>query len=145
MITINKNSLIHRFNKTCGIKDEWWWDDQVSLCPYFWGTIGSILKFLFLSGISLAFPSVFGVGALKMFFGDPIFDTYWVYLSPLLGVAIISLICILGIAIIEGVFWCRSKILIFKDNKSTIEKEPNIFYEYLKAKKNKFCPSIQIK
>lgn len=85
MITINKNSLTHRFNKKCGIKDDWWWDNQVSLCPYFWGTVCSLLKFLFFSGIALAFLSVFGSSILKGLFGDGIFDTYWIYLSPIVG------------------------------------------------------------
>ncbi|UZV39720.1 hypothetical protein APT65_00117 [Trabzonvirus APT65] len=145
MITINKNSLIHRFNKKCGIKDDWWWDSQVSLCPYFWGTIGSLLKFLFFSGVALVFLSVVGSAILKGFFGDSIFDTYWIYLSPIIGAITISLLLVLTVVVVEGILWCRRKLYDRKVGKPVVEKDPSIFFEYIKSKKNKFCPRIQIK
>lgn len=145
MITINKNSLIHRFNKKCGIKDDWWWDNQVSLCPYFWGTVFSLLKFLFFSGTALAFLSVFGSSILKGLFGDHIFETNWIFLSPVVGSIVIALFFVLMIVSVEGVLWCKRGLEVIKSNKPTVEKEPNIFFEYVKAKKSKFCPRIQIK
>lgn len=145
MITINKNSLVHKFNVKLGIKDEWWWDSQVNLCPYFWGTIGSLLKFLFFSGAALAFFGVFGSAILKGFFGDSIFDTYWIYLSPIIGAIAISLLFVLTAVVVESILWCRRKVYDRRAGKSVVEKEPNIFFEYVKAKKNKFCPRIQIK
>lgn len=145
MITINKNSLIHRFNKKCGINDGWWWDNQVSLCSYFWGTIGSLLKFFFFCGVALAFLSVFGSSVLKGLFGDHIFDTNWIFLSPVVGTITVTLLVVSIIVALEGIFWCKRKLYALKRNKPVIEKEHNIFFEYVKAKKDKFCPRIQIK
>ena len=145
MITINKKSLVHRFNKNFGIKDGCWWDSQVSLCPYFWGTVGSLLKFFFFSGVALAFLSVFGYSIMNCLFGEHIFDTNWIYLSPVVGSVTIALFFVIMIVVVESLLWSRRKLCDRRVGKVFVEKEPNIFFEYFKSKKEKFCPRIQIK
>lgn len=151
MITINKKSLIHRFNVNFGIKDSWWWNEQTNLCPYFWGTVASIIKFIVCSFFFVCVPTAFfsglGYAILGDMFGKEVWGTYWILSSPLVGILVLLSLVLVAMSIVCIVFgikylfsWCYQNI-----TNCSSERETNIFFEYIKAKKSKICPQIQIK
>lgn len=150
MYTIKKDSLLHRFNVSFGIQNESWWDEQTNGCPYFWGTIASILKFIIYFIIFVGLPtglfSGLGYNAMRDVFGKDILETSWIWASPLFGLAIFSAIVLVAFAVAGIVIClgCGTKNIYQKITK-TSTGESNFFFVYIKAKKNKYCPRIQIK
>lgn len=154
---VNKNSWHYKLMDYWDYKviDQLLYGNNVTLCQYFWNVVGAILQSggfaimivvaiaLFLAlffGIVIApinylLTAYFGVPELMEGLGVVTIFIFWVFL-PLAG----------GIeeylrGNIKGIpDWMRStsKEIVKK------EKKPNLAWEYIKAKKRKVCPLIQL-
>ncbi len=148
--------------------------DGVSLCEYFWSTVVCIFMLLWVCIKWTIIASVCAVIAW-IFIGIPVltlFQLYtgWVFLPSILEVGFAVMVGISIIIILIGclatkngdidVFpkWLPVPMLwdnlitklnsgkkIQKQSDEKMTKEPNILVEFLKAKKQKFCPTIKLK
>ncbi len=136
-------------------------NQPVTLCQYFWNVIGSILITLGMTTMGLFFVGALlglTIGAiigLVIFFGAswlPVIE----YGSTLDVMSTIGLVVYLLFGVLytfevakeqvrEGKIipsWMKfSKQEVSKPKKET---KPNILFEYVKAKKNKFCPVVKL-
>ena len=117
MIIIKRTSWHYRFNG--------WMNSQfesygMNLCRYFWKTVGSILQLLVIIGIILGAIGILTCACITDFWGIMIF------LSPA-GCVVLP---ILAISHLRKIY------------PKTEIPTPNILKEYIKAKKNKYCPMI---
>lgn len=106
-----------------------------TLCPYFWLTVRSLLSI----GMYLALL----VALFIILIAAPV-AFYW-YPSALGGAGLI----IWGVAAVMYLLTVFPKQVAEWLNKkypgeTTIEKKPNILVEYIKAKKAKFCPIVEV-
>ena len=135
-------------------------DSNVTLCQYFWNVVGAILMglcigwistFLVLGSLFIAFSIVTG---LVIFFGAswlPIVEHGSFMFGSHAGGLIFSFL--VGTAFVwqTALEQVKAGLIIpdwmkFSKQKVTPKKEtkPNILFEYVKAKKNKFCPIVKL-
>lgn len=143
---LSKNSWHYKFNKL--IHDAGWCFDlrnTKSLCPYFWGTMFNMFTSTVIALSVYVFFTVIGVGILE----NEGFE--WNILMWLYAWIIPLLILVLLVFIIAG---CIGLNNFYKERKytknekltskpKTKPKEPNIFVEWFRAKKEKICPFIE--
>lgn len=151
MITINRNSALHRFNKKWAWRGGWSADNDVkTLCQYFWMTVGSLLK-LFLSTIAIVVFAGFILTALTMI-GVGIFDddTYltnnpwwWWVIAPFVGAGVIG--GIVGLAFLLAATFYIIKEWCKKAKSKVKQRPPTLLGQYVKAKKERVCPLVEIK
>lgn len=147
---ISKNSWHYKLNR-------FWWpvSRPQSLCTYFWSTVAALVVTVgaVVSTIFVAFCTLFAAGAMGYFmvtFEFPRINTVsvWqlVFLYSWAGVGLFALICYITTQIAD---WhtTRKHEKYIRDLKAFVEgkpeKEPNVFWAYLKAKKEKVCPFIE--
>lgn len=129
---------------------------NVTLCQYFWNVVGAILQsigFVILCGVVVAMGLVVLFGTVIApinFFLTGFFGV------PELGPNGVSFVCLVlfwvALPIIAGVEeYMRGNIKGIPDwmrstSKEIVKKEkkPNLAWEYIKAKKAKICPLIQL-
>lgn len=142
MLTFKKNWL-WKYNRWCegkvASKDNVHYSKTI--CPYFWGSIWNLVgmpsAWLFVFYAVGCIPSTFVVGLLD--------------LSPHLkgtGFIGLTIIAILGwlIILLFTLLFCVCVVMVQEVNKKRkhkTEKKPSVIKEYIKAKKNKFCPMIE--
>ena len=135
-------------------------NEPVTLCQYFWNVVGGTLFTSCMASVVTLFASVFlyvTIGAvigLVIFFGASwlpvieyggVIDTmYTVGLSVCLVFAVIQTFELMKAQVKEGKIvpqWMK-----FSKQEITPKQEtkPNILFEYVKAKKNKFCPVVKL-
>lgn len=154
---VNKNSWHYKLMKyfKFDIIDDLKYGENVTLCRYFWNTIGSILTLLgaIMVGISSA-----GIASLVLlaFVIAPISYLTQSYLgfgwdmATELGVVMIWIVWVmipLGVgleATIRGNMRVFPSWMKFKIFPPAASSKPNILVEYIKAKKSKFCPLIEL-
>jgi len=133
----------------------------VTLCQYFWNVIGavllgivtgSVITFLVIGGLFIASTMLNG---LVIFFGAswlPIIEAssflyinhgVGLFLATLMGIAFIWQTAIdqVNAGLIVPHWLKLPKRVVAKPEK---EGKPNILFEYVKAKKNKFCPVVRL-
>lgn len=154
---VNKNSWHYKLMDYWDYKviDQLLYGNNVTLCKYFWNVVGAILQsvgfaamivvaiVLFLAlvfGIVIApinylLTAYFGVPELMEGLGVVTIFIFWVFLPLAGGVEEYMRGNIKGIP-----DWMRfsHKEVVKK------EKKPNLAWEYIKAKKAKVCPFIQL-
>jgi len=129
---INTNSWHYRFAKRMHRTP------SSNLCNYFWQVAGPILL---ISIFTIAWISL--VVSLVVAFG------FWgVVFRVLIGLAftLVAVIIFAGIGLLAEEVWERwdeQRPKKPKKTKSYKEKQPNIFFAWLKAKKDKVCPIIE--
>lgn len=128
---------------------------KVTLCKYFWNVIGSIITLL--GAILLSIAGIFVASILLLsvviapisYLTQAYFGFGWDFASEL-GVGLIWILWVvipLGIGVQSvaqkqmKVFPAWMKISLPETVPNT---KPNILVEYVKAKKNKFCPIIEV-
>lgn len=154
---VNKNSwhykLMNYFN--FDIIDDLEYGSNVTLCRYFWNTVGSIIVLL---GAILVGICVAGLLSLVLlaFVIAPIsyltqsyFGFGWDFATEL-GALMIWIVWV-GVPLCMGLeATVKGKIKVFpnwmkvKLPEPVPNTKPNILVEYVKAKKNKFCPLIEL-
>jgi len=170
--TISKNNwtywLNKRYDSLCYYRLKA--GEGVSLCEYFWSTVVCIFMLLWDCIKWTAIASV--CAAIAWFFiGIPVltlFQLYtgWFFLPSILkaGFAVMAtisfIILLIGcLAAKNGdidvfpkwfpvqMWWDKiiSKAKTNKKETKPVAKEPNILVEFLKAKKQKFCPTIKLR
>lgn len=142
MLTFKKNWL-WKYNNWCDGKLAS--KDNVhcskTICPYFWGSVWNLVGmpsvWLLIFYVIGYMPSIFVVGLLDLS-------------SHLKGTGFLGLttMVIVGWIIISILFLCLYKCAIMvekfnKKRKPKINKKPSVIKEFIKAKKNKFCPMIK--
>lgn len=154
---VNKNSWHYKLMDYWDYKiiDQLLYGNNVTLCKYFWNTIGAILQsvgfvLMICTAIALLSLCFFGIIVapinylLTAYFGVP-------ELCEGLGVVTIFLFWVI-LPIIAGFEeYMRGNIKGIPDwmrstpkEEVVVTKSPNLVWEYLKAKKAKVCPLIQL-
>lgn len=93
------------------------------ICGYFWCVVLSLLY---------ALGRVLRIVALVALIG-------WVILTLFVFVSIVG--TLLSLIVFIG-FMVKESVISYKTTNKNIDKQPNILVEYLRAKKNKFCPNV---
>lgn len=159
MIELNRNSFIHKMNLFMSNKGTWYWNDIDNLCEYFWATVRNILIFL----IKVSIVAVVGGGILwgigmslysqLLFDGNPMDNGHWEVFSWWMWVTapIVTLLfagSIIGTSFLIVLFvrtiFCSVRWVVYKIIGKKSKREPSIFFEFIKAKKSKYCPRMKI-
>ena len=150
-MNLSKNSWHYKFNKAvdwsgCG---EFKYKTRFSLCGYFWLTMFNIfvkIPVMFIGGVLLL--SVLSFAAHFVFYAPVVWavSLFGVNLPVVFAtfheswvIGQFVMICLSGIGLY--VIYKRNTHLFQSDKPSY---KPNIFLEYLKAKKRKVCPIIEV-
>ena len=154
---LSKNSWHVKMNKEYGmdrVKYNLRYGNPVSLCDYFWSTVLTIVSLTFLS-------VVFTLGAGAMLYGllclvgilfSAATGIWFDFIMYDIGVGLIVVSFLFGVAMFivslfsNEVKWFPEYITKhFKQKEVGVkEKKPNLFFEWLKAMKDKVCPLIEI-
>lgn len=130
---INEKSWHFRLlQQTCYSKARRYQNNGGSLCGYFWSVVWEL--------VCLASMAFLMLGALWIFVYQPISYIWAPDDDKFVIVMIWAILLGVGAASFVGVY--IHKKLPKKDKNKT--KEPNILVEYIRAKKQKFCPIIEI-
>ena len=152
MITINKNSWLHRFNIAISLRSRYYWDEQTNLCNYFWGTVINILKVVFFLSVILSF--LFLVGTLPMGIDNGFTDGFagvpvWILLvTPFAGTAfILALLAFaFGLAwIIMGIGKTAHWLIDKTFRRKRKPKKSSIIKAMFHGFKHKYCPRMEVK
>lgn len=142
---VNKNSWHYRLltGEIFGIEGLNSWNVSNSLCVYFWQVVFVLLW----KGVALFFLIPFVINGFLI--QPVIFIFGWITTGIIVkGDIGLTILIMESVVITCFVIVCAGLSLhTFLKNKTDlsedVEKEPNIFVEYVKAKKNKLCPMIE--
>ncbi|EMC9886198.1 hypothetical protein VO467_000575 [Shigella sonnei] len=153
---INENSwhfkIYAAFNST--------WNRPKTLCAYFWKTLIPVLSVSIIGFAILAAVVIIGQEILTKFF---VFSSLWTLVPASIGVGIltISVMVLIAVGAVIGPSWLLDKYndrkyykeieLIaqnqerIKNGLEPIERKKSLIGEYLKARKEKVCPTLEYK
>lgn len=153
---INENSWHYKiyaaFNST--------WNRPKTLCAYFWKTFIPVLAVSIIGFTILAAATIIGQEILTKFF---VFSSLWTLVPASIGVGIltISVMVLIAVVAVIGPSWLLDKYndrkyykeveLIaqnqerIKNGLEPIERKKSLIGEYLKARKEKVCPTLEYK
>ena len=123
---INRNGWLYRW--AYFFVEDWNRPDQANLCPFFWRVVLIV---------PLGWLAILGILSLilTLLFAVPAHELGWkgLLITP-------SLLVALG-----AILWSASKIQRWDiSTQLKVVRGPNILVEYIKAKKAKFCPRIDV-
>jgi len=142
---VNKNSWHYRLltGDIFGIQGVNSWNVSSSLCLYFWQVVFMLLW----KGVALFFLTPFVINSLLIL---PLVSTLGVITTGVIvqgDTGLTVLVMELIVIIVFVIVWAGLSLYTFLKDKTdlvgVVEKEPNLFVEYIKAKKNKLCPIIE--
>lgn len=153
---INENSwhfkIYAAFNST--------WNRPKTLCAYFWKTLIPVLSVSIIGFAILAAVTIIGQEILTRFF---VFSSLWTLVPASIGVGVLFIALCVGISIVLvlGIPWL---IDLYRERKyykevefiaqnqeriknglEPIERKKSLIGEYLKARKEKVCPTLEYK
>lgn len=153
---INENSwhfkIYAAFNST--------WNRPKTLCAYFWKTFIPVLAVSIVGFATLAGAAIIGQEILTKFF---VFSSLWTLVPASIGIGIltISVMVLIAVGAVIGPSWLLDK---YNDRKyykeiefiaqnqeriknglEPIERKKSLIGEYLKARKEKVCPTLEYK
>ncbi|AIA80050.1 membrane protein [Escherichia phage vB_EcoM_JS09] len=153
---INENSwhfkIYAMFNST--------WNRPKTLCAYFWKTFIPVLAVSIVGFATLAGAAIIGQEILTKFF---VFSSLWTLVPASIGIGIltISVMVLIAVGLVIGPSWLLDKYndrkyykeieLIaqnqerIKNGLEPIERKKSLIGEYLKARKEKVCPTLEYK
>lgn len=153
---INENSWHYKiyaaFNST--------WNRPKTLCAYFWKTFLPVLAVSIIGFAILAAATIIGQEILIKFF---VFSSLWTLVPASIGIGIltISVMVLIAVGAVIGPSWLLDKYndrkyykeieLIaqnqerIKNGLEPIERKKSLIGEYLKARKEKVCPTLEYK
>lgn len=96
-----------------------------TLCNYFWRVVLFSLMWFVIGSLALG-----GAGSF-IYYG--LYKTYvgWMFIASVLSVLLL----------VQGIKWSTNAILDWYDGRPP--REPGLFMQYMKAKKQKLCPIIE--
>lgn len=142
---VNKNSWHYRLltGDIFGIQGVNSWNVNSYLCLYFWQVVFMLLW----KGVALFFLTPFVINSLLIL---PLVSTLGVITTGVIvqgDTGLTVLVMELIVIIVFVIVWAGLSLYTFLKDKTdlvgVVEKEPNLFVEYIKAKKNKLCPTIE--
>lgn len=151
MITINKNSWLHKFNRRFSFCGGWSADRQTNLCSYFWMTVGSIICLLlktFVIIFLLSFAYALSVAIFSDITGIPVRSDSWESVPWWLWVFAPFVLPVMASCIVGAIFVLLFLLSVITDlikGAKKKKKKPGLLRSYLKAKKDKYCPLLQVK
>lgn len=153
---INENSwhfkIYAAFNST--------WNRPKTLCAYFWKTFIPVLAVSIVGFATLAGAAIIGQEILTKFF---VFSSLWTLVPASIGIGIltISVMVLIAVGAVIGPSWLLDKYndrkyykeieLIaqnqerIKNGLEPIERKKSLIGEYIKARKEKVCPTLEYK
>jgi hypothetical protein len=101
-----------------------------NLCAYFWSIVGIVVGNLLLIAVLLA---------LLIYLGVTI-SAHLVILLYALGIIVGAVVFFGGVWLVGGWWdnWAEKR-----RGRAKVERRPNLLFEYVKAKKKKYCPLIE--
>lgn len=153
------------------LKDTWhyklayWWNigsirkekfaEEIGLCPYFWMVIQAILVTIFYPIMLVFIGCLFTFAMYECFimpFSNQLAGAPTLAYCAIKFIGVMFWLCLFaGIRVGTREFKDEYKICAFLQTaiwktpeKTKKEKSPNLFWEYLKARKNKFCPKLKV-
>ena len=142
---VHKNSWHYRLltGDIFGIQGVNSWNVSSSLCLYFWQVVFMLLW----KGVALFFLTPFVINSLLIL---PLVSTLGLITTGVivqgdtgLTVLVMELIVIIVFVIVLAGLSLYTFLKDKTDLADVVEKDPNLFVEYIKAKKNKLCPIIE--
>ena len=142
---VNKNSWHYRLltGDIFGIQGVNSWNVSSSLCLYFWQVVFMLLW----KGVALFFLTPFVINSLLIL---PLVSTLGLITTGVivqgdtgLTVLVMELIVIIVFVLVLAGLSLYTFLKDKTDLADVVEKDPNLFVEYIKAKKNKLCPIIE--
>lgn len=155
-MVINENSwhfkIYAMFNST--------WNRPKTLCAYFWKTLIPVLSVSIIGFAILAAVVIIGQEILTRFF---VFSSLWTLVPASIGVGIliVAVMAFIATGLVIGPSWLLDKYndrkyykeieLIaqnqerIKNGLEPIERKKSLIGEYLKARKEKVCPTLEYK
>lgn len=153
---INENSwhfkIYAMFNST--------WNRPKTLCAYFWKTLIPVLSVSIIGFAILAAVAIIGQEILTRFF---VFSSLWTLVPASIGIGIlmVAVMAFISAGLVIGPSWLLDKYndrkyykeieLIaqnqerIKNGLEPIERKKSLIGEYLKARKEKVCPTLEYK
>lgn len=153
---INENSwhfkIYAAFNST--------WNRPKTLCAYFWKTLIPVLSVSIIGFAILAAVTIIGQEILTKFF---VFSSLWTLVPASIGVGIlmVAVMAFISAGLVIGPSWLLDK---YNDRKyykeiefiaqnqeriknglEPIERKKSLIGEYIKARKEKVCPTLEYK
>ncbi|QMV28947.1 hypothetical protein AP1_0240 [Aeromonas phage AP1] len=119
-----------------------------SLCPYFWKTVWALVMASGLTTLFISAMASIGLSVLKVF---GITSGLVLVTSPLIGAVLIAIFVAIfvGVAILYDHVKSSARIKKWKRDAKKLEEKANGEYKeslivsFLKAKKEKLCPSLK--
>tara|TARA_B100001105_G_C22334864_1_gene418582 strand:- start:212 stop:673 length:462 start_codon:yes stop_codon:yes gene_type:complete len=152
MITFSKKSWHYKFNEFFEYKDGPWLDarDCKSICTYFWSTVWNMAWSVLILGILYILTLLVGAAALDGCLGVNVSELpLWYLYVWLVGIVTLVIVFTISFVTFFGVFTgydkLTDKIKNRNSDENNVDKQPNIFVEWVKAKKSKVCPMIEFK
>lgn len=126
---ISNQSWHYKLMKWVGITDP---RDRTNLCSYIRGIFLTITipLVLILSPIIIAIVLLLGL--------EP---SGWIFAATIVTIFEVAILIVIGYTILSDYYSETIKHILFPNRIK--RKEPNIFFEWLKAKKQKICPMIE--
>ena len=154
---ISRDSWHYQFMSNCGMVDRW---SQYTLCQYFWKLVWSILVTILAVGFVMLVVvavlvvvfcmSVFLLAPFGLLFDFMVKDHNYEFACLVTWTLLIAAV-IYGVAekdiVKREIPWWMKKIIPNAKDKpkpTPVERKPNVFTEYYKAHKAKYCPIIEI-
>ena len=136
------------------------WNRPKTLCAYFWKTFIPVLAVSIVGFATLAGAAIIGQEILTKFF---VFSSLWTLVPASIGIGIltISVMILIAVGAVIGPSWLLDKYndrkyykeieLIaqnqerIKNGLEPIERKKSLIGEYIKARKEKVCPTLEYK
>ena len=138
---IKRDSWHYKLN--CKFNGEWRMEQIRSLCPYFWTTVLHLALITLFSGLVATVVTILIIPLIHYFLieltNENALDLVDVGVTCYILVAVIVSFLCMCLTVNKGVTTIKNKI----DKIPRKKTEPNLFFEYLKAKKEKICPVIE--
>lgn len=143
---VSRNSWHFRFNKEVGEAFGMGAYPGKTLCSYFWGTIWNMVVMCFVAVLVWVFLVLMGIPVFAAFGINNLSIFLTATLYPIAGMGLVACVCCIGAGIIwlsdylQDKRWQRQEAR----EQAGIVKRPNLVVEYIKAKKQKVCPIIEV-
>lgn len=151
---INKNSWHFKLHKwvVSPVYQKLKYGENVSLCRYFWGTVGCVIAAIFtLMFSTVVVMAVFSTVTSPLYFllvaftGLDFLGKGYADVGGVFLIISIPISLIIGlIAAFRGEMEVFPSWLKFSSENTRVQRKPSLILNYVKAKKDKICPLVEL-
>ena len=138
----NKGSLLNKYNKVVGA-----WDIGAdvycsdNLCKLFWGSLWNVVLGIVTLLVFYMCTTGSGAGIMELLGYTVVIEDSWWYMWVVGAISLVAIVVMILLACLV----IASPIILFqlyKKSPSSTAVEKSVVVQYIKAKKNKWCPRI---